>query len=424
MRNQFGLLVLAIGISAVAGSDALARGFGGFHGGGGARAGGVGGGGLGGGDFRGGGFDRSAGGFTGSRSGSVGGFRAEGPRGGSVGGFRASGESNFAAGGMGGGPSRSGLNSFLGMPSDAGLHHIGNADSLHGFDANRVAGAGPFGGAGAGERVRGPRGGSAGRGVAVGPGGRAVGGRYVTGPRGNTVASGFVAGPHGFYRATGASLHDYGTAVRSSFRGYDYFRPNWYAANPGCWYTNNWAVGNAWTAATWNSINNWLGYRYDSPLYYNYGTNVVYNGGDIYVDNQNVGTEQQYYETAANVADAGAQDTTTDQQQWMPLGVFAASPGDQANANMVFQLAVNKQGTIRGNYTNNTTGATQKVQGSVDKKTQTANWVIDNDKSKVFQTGLYNFTKEQAPCLVLQGNDKTQQWLLVRLQQPKEGTDQ
>jgi hypothetical protein len=36
----------------------------------------------------------------------------------------------------------------------------------------------------------------------------------------------------------------------------------------------------------------------------------------------------------------------------------------------------------------------------------------------VFETGLYNLTKAEAPVLVHFGKDRTQQWLLIRLKQP------
>jgi hypothetical protein len=38
----------------------------------------------------------------------------------------------------------------------------------------------------------------------------------------------------------------------------------------------------------------------------------------------------------------------------------------------------------------------------------------------VFETEIYNLTKEQTPVLVHFGKDKTQQWLLVRVEKPKQ----
>jgi hypothetical protein len=78
---------------------------------------------------------------------------------------------------------------------------------------------------------------------------------------------------------------------------------------------------------------------------------------------------------------------------------------------------VNKQGVIRGNYTDNVTNKTQVVQGSVDKQTQRVAFTVGDDTTNVVETGLYNLTKDEAPCLLHFGADRTEQWLLVRLTQ-------
>jgi hypothetical protein len=45
----------------------------------------------------------------------------------------------------------------------------------------------------------------------------------------------------------------------------------------------------------------------------------------------------------------------------MPLGVFAMTHGDQTIANLILQLAVNKDGVIRGNDTATLTNDTKPV---------------------------------------------------------------
>ncbi len=87
----------------------------------------------------------------------------------------------------------------------------------------------------------------------------------------------------------------------------------------------------------------------------------------------------------------------------------------QTKANLILQLAVNKKGIIRGNYTDTLTNDTRLVQGSVDKKTQRAAWTIGDNKNNVIETGIDNLTKDEVPCLVHFGKDKTEQWTLVRL---------
>ena len=66
---------------------------------------------------------------------------------------------------------------------------------------------------------------------------------------------------------------------------------------------------------------------------------------------------------------------------------------------------------------------TSPVQGSVNKRSQ-RRWTIGDKKDTVFETGIYNLTKEQTPLLVHFGKDRTQQWLLVRMQQPAAQAEQ
>ena len=57
----------------------------------------------------------------------------------------------------------------------------------------------------------------------------------------------------------------------------------------------------------------------------------------------------------------------------------------------------------------------------MDKKTQRAAWTIGKDKNTVFDTGFYNLTKDETPVLVHVGKN-TQQWMLVRMDKPKDGS--
>ena len=108
--------------------------------------------------------------------------------------------------------------------------------------------------------------------------------------------------------------------------------------------------------------------------------------------------------------------------QWLPLGVFEAIPGGEKSGTMTFQLAVNHDGIIRGNYFNTGDNNTQQVQGAVDKQTQRATWIVADRKNIIFDTGLYNLTKDESTMLVHEGPDKTLQWTLVRLKQPGNGS--
>ncbi len=108
----------------------------------------------------------------------------------------------------------------------------------------------------------------------------------------------------------------------------------------------------------------------------------------------------------------------------MPLGVFALVQNDQAEPHYVIQLAVNKAGTLGGNYSDLIGGTTLPIQGGVDKKTQRVAWTVGNNKTTVGETGLYNLTQNEAQALIHIGKDKTQQWMLVRLKQPEQANSE
>ncbi len=109
---------------------------------------------------------------------------------------------------------------------------------------------------------------------------------------------------------------------------------------------------------------------------------------------------------------------------WLPLGVFALTKTGDTNSVVTIELAVNKQGVIRGNYTDTKTDKTQLIQGSVDKQTQRVAFTVGDNKSNLIETGLYNLTKDEAPALIHVGADQTEQWLLVRLKQSQDATGQ
>ncbi len=170
----------------------------------------------------------------------------------------------------------------------------------------------------------------------------------------------------------------------------------------------------AWAPADWFGTADWVGCD-ASPVDYDYGGTVTYQDNNVYVEGQPVGSAAQYYDQASTLATSGA-GKQDDQSKWMSLGVFSVAQGNQTDPTMIFQLAVNRQGVIRGNYFNTVTQTTLPVHGAVDKKTQRVAWTVGDNKSTVFDTGLINLTEDQAPILVHMGKDRTQQWLMVRVQ--------
>ncbi|MFL5240882.1 MAG: hypothetical protein ACJ8FY_02125 [Gemmataceae bacterium] len=130
-------------------------------------------------------------------------------------------------------------------------------------------------------------------------------------------------------------------------------------------------------------------------------------------------TPEQYAEQAVTFADSGKQAPATEEEEWLALGVFAMVQGEQVNGNDLFQLAVNKSGTIRGNYYNALADTTLPVYGSVDKKTQRAAWTVGNRKEPIYEAGFANLTKSETTMLVHFGKGSTQQWTLVSVEQPE-----
>lgn len=154
------------------------------------------------------------------------------------------------------------------------------------------------------------------------------------------------------------------------------------------------------------------------PIYYDYGGNVYYQDNSVYVDGQSAGSAGQYAEQVAGIAHAVPQNVDAEKIEWLPLGVFALVKEDQEEPTMFMQLAVSKQGVIGGTYSNTISDTGLSIEGMVDRGTQRAAWTVGDNKNTVFETGINNLTQDETPVLVHFGTEKTQQWLLVRLQEP------
>lgn len=282
---------------------------------------------------------------------------------------------------------------------------------------------GPYGGVTAhragGTVARGPYGSTAigtRGGVAVGPYGGVAAGRggLAVGPYGGVAHSTRYVGR--------SSLYSAGSYVRGGVygRGYSYFNPAWYGVHTGAWTTTRWRVANYWAPPVWDSLALWCGsgtQAYD----YDYGTNIVIDNDNVYVGGQSAGTVEQYAQYATDLADAGRKARPADDDEWQGLGVFGMIQGDgEKTAQHVFQLAINKAGVVRGNYYDAVADNTLPVYGSLDKKTQKLAWSIGDKKTIVFEAGLSNLTRSEATVLVHYGKERTQQMILVRLEQDKE----
>ncbi len=239
---------------------------------------------------------------------------------------------------------------------------------------------------------------------------RGPGGNVVTAGRGAAFVNGQFVGGKAW------------TAVNGAYTRWGAFTPGWYGRYPGAWWPGKWAIAaTAWATATWATAGSYCGCSGEGA-YYDYGENVTYDDGTVYNGDQPVASAEQYYAEAGQIADSGQ---TTQNEEWLPLGVFAviAEP-TQTQTDRVVQLALNKEGVIRGNFQDSLTDKVIPVTGSVDKETQRVALKLEGNAKLVVETGLYNLTNDEVPLLVHFGPDVHELRTLIRLKQPEEQAQQ
>jgi hypothetical protein len=178
-----------------------------------------------------------------------------------------------------------------------------------------------------------------------------------------------------------------------------------------------WAITRPFRWATWGGVVGWVNYGWTDPAYYNYGENVYY--GD-----QAVCSAEEYAQQAEAIA-ASAPETVPDNAQWMSLGVFALSQDGQKagpEPTLFLQLVISKEGILSGTLHNTTNNTTQNIEGMVDKASQRAAWNVAGKSRPIMETGMNNLTQDSSPALIHFADGQTQQWLMVRLNEPQTGT--
>ena len=349
-----------------------------------------------------------------------GGFSVRANSGFSAGAYQGFGAGSYSFSGSGGIINRGG-GGFLYSGPNTGRYNYNN--SVDGFNTvGPVGGSSPsFGGSSL--SVSGTRG------AAVGPyGGAAPGGSlgYAAGTSfptdvglaNSSAGGGFgaVGSPTAFWSYN--YLASWAGVVRNGFAAYNSFNPTWYTLHPKAWVASGWAANAAWAPATWSSVVNLLNIT-ATAVYLDYGNTIVYQNGMVLINGIEVSSVQAFNQQATELAVTGQDTKPAKTDQWQALGVFALARGDEQTSNTVFQLAINQNGIIRGNYYDAMTDTNTEVYGSVDVRTQWAAWIIGNNKTRVFETGIYNLTRNQTPVLVHLPTGNTQQWLFVRLAKPK-----
>jgi hypothetical protein len=185
----------------------------------------------------------------------------------------------------------------------------------------------------------------------------------------------------------------------------------------------NWAamrITRPYRWATWGAVAGWVGYGASEPVAYNYGDSVYYEGDTVYQGEQPVASAEEYTQQAETIV-ASAPEVAPVNADWLPLGVFALSPDGQSSGpppSLFLQMAISKEGVIRGTLNNSATGKTQDIEGMVDKASQRSAWTVAGQSRPIMETGISSLTKDTAPSLVHFADGQTQQWLMVRLEEP------
>lgn len=276
-------------------------------------------------------------------------------------------------------------------------------------------------------------------GAAVGPGGNAVGTRSsvtgTTGPLGTgaAVSRGAVAtGPGGTaaYRGgaavgpNGAAAYRSGAAVTSSGT---YYRSAAAISGQGYHVQNSFvqqypALAARWAGYTyrpiaWAALASYGGYPIDTSTSYDYGSSVVYQDDAVYVNGDFASTASDYADQASAIANMGTQAPPVKEEELQPLGVYAMVTGEEKTSYNIFQLAISKDGILKGSYYNALTDTTEPVIGAVDKKTQRAAWTVGDKKTPTYEAGIVNLTEDETTMMVHYSKDRSQQFTLVRIKQ-------
>jgi hypothetical protein len=177
------------------------------------------------------------------------------------------------------------------------------------------------------------------------------------------------------------------------------FTPSWYANHPRAWqyshpHADAWAVAGFGAAAAWLGLNDGTVYTSDT------------DGDDDATDDSATSDDDQ-----AN--DDGTTTTSTD-EKFLSLGVFSLSPQNQQDATAMVQLAVGKDGMLRGSYYDVLTDQDQTIQGAVDKKSQRIFWTVGPNGPVRFETELSQLTQAKGQVTLRFNDGQTKSWALAR----------
>ena len=155
------------------------------------------------------------------------------------------------------------------------------------------------------------------------------------------------------------------------------FTPDWYAKHPEAWRPAK-SPADWWKTADVATITAWLGKPLSAA-----GTAADDAGAVATAGAADVGTDGL---RSVLVLPAGHQNAVGPaDSDWLPLGVFAVvPPGTQQSdqAHNYQQLAIDREGTIKGNFYDTLSGSIQPITGTVDRTTLVASWTAGANGSR------------------------------------------
>jgi hypothetical protein len=203
------------------------------------------------------------------------------------------------------------------------------------------------------------------------------------------------------------------------------FSRGWYGRHAGAW-GGGWGWGNPWHTAAWGTAAGWLGLGGGvAPAWHGYGptSTTIYD-----TDSEDLQAPEHQFSEGRSVSVAEIADDTRAARglaakgepepgkdaAFLPLGVFSLAPENQTEATALLQLALGKDGLLRGTYHDLLGNADHPIRGSVDKATQRAAWTFGPHGKVTFQTALAVLTEPSGPVSVHYENGQTRQWVLAR----------
>jgi hypothetical protein len=262
------------------------------------------------------------------------------------------------------------------------------------------------------------------RGGRGGAGGGRVGGGFG-GSRAANVRTGAVdgagkreAGPNATHRANNEHVNNAQNKAQqlSTNHGANNrpFSPAWYANHPNAWRFAH-PHADAWAVASLGAATAWLGLTAasDASGVSDGETVTTADTSDDSDDSADDEAESTSDLTAATQLAASGAAVATSNAEFLPLGVFALAPKSQKEATAMVQLAVSKDGLIRGSYYDLLSDEGHAVQGAVDKKTQKVAFTVAKSKT-VFETQLTDLTDPNGEVSLHFADGQASDWTLSR----------